>query len=197
LEAALIAGIGWERETDTFVFNKKIYSKSNNQWLRTASSDRGVVPSDEELVEEFKKRLAVNKDKSTDFIRLSLETYIPMTSQQWLQQLIVEINNVMRDQSVAENEATLREIETTLKSENLAEVKSTLFQIAEEKRKEIIIAKISPNYALMTIDAPTLPEKKSGPLRALLVLLSMVLAILFYSVICVLIVVKQNYLNSK
>ena len=197
LEDELIAGVGWNRQTDTFIYNPEVYSISDNKWLRPTSPDRSVIPSDEELVQEFKKRLSVNKDKSTDFIRLSIESYIPKASQSWLQLIIDDLNEVMRVQSIKKGQETLLEIERALINSKELEVKAILFQIADEKRKEIVIAEITPNYALMIVDSPTLPEKKSGPLRALIVLLSMVLATLLYCIFCVFIFIKKNHQNLR
>jgi uncharacterized protein involved in exopolysaccharide biosynthesis len=197
LEADLIAAKGWDPATNKFVYNDEIYSASENKWLRIATSERGVEPSDEELVRRFREMLVVNKDKSTDFVKISLETYSPQVSRQWLSLLISDTNSEMKSRALNEYRQTLEHIEVSLTQNQLTEVRSLLFQLADEKRKEIIVAEITPDFALKTIDTPTLPEKKSGPFRAIIVLFSLIVAFLIYAVFCVAIVVRAEIENRS
>lgn len=195
LEPALIAAKSWDQQQKKFVFDDELYNEAQKKWIRVAIPDRGVEPSDEELVLRFRQILVVNKDKSTDFVKVSIETYAPEISRQWLTLLITDINKEMKSRALAEYQQTLQQIELSLAQSQISEVRALLFQLADEKRKEIIVAEITPEFALKTIDTPTLPEKKSGPFRALIVLFSLILAFIFYALYCMAIAVRAQIEN--
>jgi len=190
LEAVLIAAEGWDADKKQFIFDEKIYNSSEGKWVRKATADYGVEPGTEELVREFKKILVVNKDKTTDFIKVSVETYAPEVSKLWLTYLVAEINETMKNRALKEHTETLSSIERSLVQNQNSEVRSLLFQLAEEKRKEIILAEIATNYALTTVDVPTLPERKSGPFRALIVAFSVIVGMLIYVMFCMIKLVR-------
>lgn len=184
LEAALIAAKGWDSQAKSLIFDAEVYDVVSQKWVRAATAEHGTMPSDEELVREFRSILVVNKDKTTDFIKISVETFAPELSRQWLTLLINEINETMRSKALKDHNQALASIESSLATNQNSEVRALLFELAEEKRKEIIIAGITPNYALTTVDSPTLPERKSGPFRALIVIFSFIIAMLGYIAFC-------------
>lgn len=184
LEAALVAAKGWDSQAKTLIFDAEVYDVLSQKWVRSATAEHGTMPSDEELVREFRSILVVNKDKTTDFIKISVETFAPELSRQWLTLLINEINETMRSKALKEHTQALASIESSLTTNQNSEVRALLFELAEEKRKEIIIAGITSNYALTTVDSPTLPERKSGPFRALIVIFSFIIAMLGYIAFC-------------
>lgn len=192
LAPALIAAKGWDSKLSKFVYNDEIYNESTGKWVRIASNDRSVEPSDEELVTRFREILIVNKDKTTDFVKVSIETYAPEISRNWLTLLVTDINAEMKSRALTEYRQTLQQIELSLTTSQIVEVRNLLFQLADEKRKEIIVAEITPDFALKTIDVPTLPEKKSGPFRALIVVFSLIIALLFYTLICMVMVARNR-----
>lgn len=197
LEADLIAAKGWDSKKNKFVYDEEVYNEAEKKWIRPEAADRSVAPSDEELVKRFREILVVNKDKSTDFVKVSIETFASESSRRWLALLILEINSELKTRALAEHSQTLSQIESELNKSQISEVRTLLFQLADEKRKEIVIAEITPNYALTTIDAPTLPEKKSGPFRALIVLFALILAFILYTVMCAAVVVRNKIENDS
>ncbi|HCU66654.1 MAG TPA: hypothetical protein DF774_12935 [Rheinheimera sp.] len=192
IEAAIIAAKSWDSARQTLVYDPELYDAKTEKWLRAPTADRGVEPSDEELVREFRAILVVNKDKTTDFIKVSIETLAPELSKAWLSLLIAEINDVMRARALNDHNQALQSIEKSLAENQNADVRALLFDLAGEKRKEIIVASITPNYSLTTIDSPTLPERKSGPFRALIVLFSLVIAFIGYMAICMIKLVRMQ-----
>jgi LPS O-antigen subunit length determinant protein (WzzB/FepE family) len=49
------------------------------------------------------------------------------------------------------------------------------YELIQQHTQSMMLAKVRPEYALTTLDAPLIPEEKSAPKRALIVILSAVL----------------------
>ena len=64
-----------------------------------------------------------------------------------------------------------------IESTSLADVQNIFFRLIEEQTKTVMLANVSDEYLLTTLDPAVAPEMRSRPNRRLIVILGMMLGI--------------------
>jgi LPS O-antigen subunit length determinant protein (WzzB/FepE family) len=75
-------------------------------------------------------------------------------------------------QDVEEAEQAIAYLNKQIEATSLAELHVVFFRLIEEQMKTVMLAKVSDEYLLKTLDPAVAPEEKEAPNRALIVLLS-------------------------
>jgi LPS O-antigen subunit length determinant protein (WzzB/FepE family) len=88
---------------------------------------------------------------------------------------VVDINEALRAQDLAESERAVAYLEGQLKQTNVAEIRELLAGLLRSHMESRMMATVEPNYAFSVIDPPTVPELKSEPKRALICVLGTLL----------------------
>jgi len=171
----LMAGKEWDMATNTLIIDQELYDQANNKWLRKAKAPKTAKPSLWEAYVEFSDLLNVSQDKSTSMITVNLEYYSPMLAQQWLNWLISDVNEFMRDQYQKESQDSIDYLTDQLKDIHVASMESVFYQLIEEQTKNMMLTKVKAEYVLKTIDPAQIPEEKAKPKRALIVVLGTIL----------------------
>ena len=123
----------------------------------------------------FKKIFIVNEDKASGIIKLSIEHYSPYVAKEWIDLLIKTINEEMRSRDLVEAENGINYLNKQLAQTNVADVRSMLFSLIEEQTKTVMLANVREEYVFKTIDPAIVAEKKSKPMRGLIVVSSTML----------------------
>jgi uncharacterized protein involved in exopolysaccharide biosynthesis len=175
LEVSLMAVENWQRETNTLVIDPKIYDEKSTEWVRDVSYPKALVPSSWETYEEFSELLSISQDKETGMVTLSMEYYSPEVAIQWLDWLVDEINTEIREQDKTEAQNSINFLRSKLEQIQLADMQNVFYQLIEEQTKTIMLAEVSKEYVLKTIDPANAPDDKAKPKRALIVVLGTML----------------------
>lgn len=192
LEVPLMAAKGWNAETKTWVIDEDDYDFVNKKWIRDVKPPYKPEPSDLELHEEFTKNvLSINQDAKTGLVRVSVSLMSPEESARWVALLINNLNEYMRRRDVAEAEKSIAYLNEQLSKTALADMQKIFYQLIEQQTKTVMLASVRLEYVLATIDPATIPEEKSKPKRALIVVISSISGILF-SVILILLVRRRQ-----
>ena len=182
----LMAANNWNISTNTLMFDEEIYDPENNTWLREVKAPKKPQPSSWEAFKEFKEILTIATDKESGMITLEIEHYSPEIATQWLKLLVTDINSTMREQDKIEAKNSIDYLTKKLQETQLADMQTVFYQLIEEQTKTIMLAEVSKEYVLKTIDPANAPEEKAKPKRALIVVLGTMLGVIF-SVLIVLI----------
>ena len=182
----IMAAEGWDISTDTLVINKELFDPANNQWIRKVKAPKKVEPSLWEAYSEFSDLLIVSQDKNTGMITLELEYFSPVMAQQWLSWLINDVNEFIRNQDQKEAQDSIDYLTKQLESIHVSSMETVFYQLIEEQTKNMMLTKVKAEYVLKTIDPAQVPEEKSKPKRALIVVLGTILGLII-SIIVVLI----------
>lgn len=177
----LMAGYRWDMKKDEVLLDPEMIDSSSGQWIRPGIELRGAEPSMQEGYEFFMKKFSSSQDKLTGIVTVSFEFISPTLSQRWLQLYIDEINDVMRRKDIEESESAIQYLNQQIAQTQLAEVKDSMFSLIEEHTKTLTMANARKEYVFKTIDPPYKPEVKAGPMRSVIVLLTLVVhCILFF-----------------
>lgn len=168
----LMAANNWDINTNTLILNDEIYNTKTKVWIREVKAPKQPEPSLWEAYVAFKEILSVATDKQTGMITLAIEHYSPEVATQWLKWLVNDINLTMREQDKLEAQNSIDYLTGKLQETQLADMQTVFYQLIEQQTKTIMLAEVSKEYVLKTIDPANAPEQKAKPKRALIVVLS-------------------------
>jgi len=158
-------------------FDPDIYDSTNNKWL-------DGVPTDLQVHKLYKQQiLDLSQDKASGLITINVTHKSPIFAQEFLDLIISEINNIMRQRDIVETSNSLKYLTEQLANTNQADVRFSIGQLIESQLKKQMLTKVRKFYILNPIDRPVVPEEKSKPKRSEIVItytiLGFIISILF------------------
>ena len=183
----LFAGKRWDSTTGALELDPTVYDVSSGEWVRRVSPPKKKVPTLLEAHEEFLKRvLSVSQDQNTGFVSISVDHVSPILAQRWVDWLIEDLNQSVMRSDVTDAQQAIEFLNSQIAATSLAEMKAVFFRMIEEQTKTVMLAKVSPEYLLRTLDPAFVPEEKVSPNRPLIcvlgALLSMFIGVLIVTV---------------
>ena len=171
----LMAAEDWDAESGELKINPEVYDLATDRWARDAIPPRKAMPSLQEAHTAFMANLSVSQDKKSGFVSIAVEHYSPTVAKQWVDWLVGDINFSIMQRDVAEAEQAIAYLNEQIESTSLADLQNVFFKLIEEQTKVVMLAKVSPEYMLRTLDPAVIPEIKSQPNRALICVLGTLL----------------------
>jgi uncharacterized protein involved in exopolysaccharide biosynthesis len=167
----LMAAKGWDAETGDLRIDSDDYDMVSGKWVRDVSPPRKTIPSSQEAHEEFVDILSVSQDKNTGFVTIAIEHYSPIVAKQWVDWLVDDLNSSIMRHDVARAEQAIEYLNKQIDNTSVANLQNVFFSLIEEQTKTVMLAKVSDEYLLNTVDPAVRPEEKAKPKRALIVVL--------------------------
>jgi len=175
LTVPLMAAKGWDISENELIYDTELYDVTTNKWQRVVKPPLKSKPSLQESYKAFQKKVTINQDKENSMVTITVEHYSPYIAQQWVNWLIDEINEVMKTRDLVEATNSISYLNQQLENTNVADFQTMLYQLIEEQTKTVMFANVRKQYVLKTIDPALVPELKSGPKRALICVLGVLL----------------------
>ena len=172
---SVVALEGWELLDDELLYDESIYDPEVNAWTRNVKPPKQVEPSLLEAHEEFVKLLDIAQDPDTGLVKLSVETYSPYLSKQWVDWLVEDINDEIRQQEVVEAENSIAFLQEQLVATPLADMQTIFYQLIEEQTQTIMLANARPEYLFRTVDPAVVSEEPIRPRRMLIYIVGVLL----------------------
>ena len=179
----LMAAKAWNRETNTVIYDDKLYIAEQNKWIRKVELPFKPEPSMQEAYKEFSKTISANKDKETGMVKIAIEHVSPYVAQQWVNWLIQDINATMKQREVLEANKSTDFLTQQLEQTKIADIRAVLYKLVEEQTKTIMFANVRDEYVFKTIDPAIIPEQKFKPKRALICILGTLIGVFLSSVL--------------
>lgn len=189
----LMAAEKWESSTNRLVLDADIYDKVTKKWVRDTKLPISPEPSSQESYKRFMGLFNVSQDKTTNYVTVSVEFYSPYMAKSWVDMLIQEINQKIKEREVEEAKRSIKYLSEQLKKTALADMKTVFYQLIEEQMKTVMFAEVRDEYIFKTIDSSIVPELKTKPSRALIVILGMMLG----GILSVIAVILVTFLRVK
>lgn len=160
----------WNQASNTITYDASDFNSDSGQWLRKAKPPRSNIPTSQEAYEEFMEIMSVNKDKKSLLVTLSVEHKSPFIAQQWVEIMINQIDQVMRDQDRQTATKSIEYLNSLAPTVNYEEIKKALSALQQEQMKRLMMVEANDNYIFKVLDSPIVPEVKSRPKRSLIVI---------------------------
>ncbi|MGY5745994.1 Wzz/FepE/Etk N-terminal domain-containing protein [Vibrio antiquarius] len=168
----LMAARGWDLSTDNLIIDEEVYNGDKDEWVRKEQGLRGAKPTAQEAYDVFNSDVFnISKNKDSGLYRISVRHYSPNIAQQWVTWLIEDINQVMRERTIAEASQNLDYLEKQLQKTSVADMQSMFYKLIEEQTKNLMLAEVQDEFIFKTIDPANKPELKDSPKRALVCLI--------------------------
>ena len=171
----LMAAEDFDAESGELRIDPRIYDLATHKWMRDVKPPKKANPSFQEAHKVFMEILSVSQDKASGFVTVSVEHYSPTIAKQWVDWLVEDINLSIMQQDVAEAEQAIAYLNEQIASTSLADLQNVFFKLIEEQTKTVMLAKVSNEYLLKTLDPAVVPELKAKPKRSLIVILGAML----------------------
>ena len=178
----LMAVKKWTQASNTLSYDASDFNSESRQWVRIAKLPRSNIPTSQEAYEEFMEIMSVNKDKKTLLITLSVEHKSPFIAQQWVEIMINQIDQVMRDQDRQTATKSIEYLNSLAPTVNYEEIKKALSALQQEQMKRLMMVEANDNYIFKVLDPPIVPEVKSRPKRSLVVIWGTILGMVLSAV---------------
>ncbi|MEM7420612.1 MAG: Wzz/FepE/Etk N-terminal domain-containing protein [Pseudomonadota bacterium] len=195
LKPLIMASNGWSRNGNEVKFDDDIYDATSNSWVREVSSPLKAEPSLLEVHKKFvEDHLSVSKDKETGFVKIAVIHHSPFVARDITTNLIIDINDRMRALDIAEAEKSIGYLTDALEKTAVADMQKIFYQLIEKQQQTKMLANVREEYVFKVIDPAVVPEKKSGPKRALICLLLVTSAFL---ISCLVLIVRDQVKKSR
>jgi hypothetical protein len=181
-----MAAGGWDRDTRTLEYDLDIYNPETDVWLRAPRNGRPSEPTSLELYKQFMEVLSIEKDVNTGLVNISVEFYSPVLARDWLDALVKEVNEQMREIEISRAQKNVEFLTAQAENTQNIDMRTVFFQLIEEQTKTLMLAQVREDFVFTTIDPPVVAEFKHAPRRALICLfaifISGFLTILFFTI---------------
>ena len=172
LAVSIVACVGWNATNNELIIDEGLYDSKSGKWLRQAEGLRTSEPTPQEIYEIFvRDNLSISLDNDSGLYTISVSHFSPFIAAQWVNWLIEDINNVMRERTITEASQNLDYLKAQLSKTSISEMQSTFYKLIEEQTKSLMLAEAQEEFVFKTIDPAVVPEVKSKPNRALICIL--------------------------
>tara|TARA_B100000886_G_scaffold337553_1_gene298485 strand:+ start:2015 stop:2944 length:930 start_codon:yes stop_codon:yes gene_type:complete len=182
----LMAEKKWIPKENRLIYDEDIFDELSNKWVRKVSYPKKTIPSSQEAFKEFKKALSINQDEETGLVYLSIEHISPNVAKEWMDVIIYNINERMREIDKEDAQNSINFLSETLKTTNSQSIKVVFSKLMESQMQTLMLASSNEDYIFKTINSPIVPEEKSGPNRAFICIAGTLFGFIF-SIIIVLV----------
>ncbi|WP_404398435.1 Wzz/FepE/Etk N-terminal domain-containing protein [Idiomarina loihiensis] len=185
----------WHQRSGKLVFNKEVYNPDTNEWIRDVEPPQQAEPSSWEYVKKFQDEiLLVEKGSETSgLIDISINHQSPILANQWVEWLIEDINNHMRQRDIKEAQNSMEYLQNELGETNLSSMQQVFYQLIEKQIQTIMLANVRPEYVFQVLDPAVIPEQRNEPSRALICIIGTFLGgLLSVGVVLVRNIVRQK-----
>jgi uncharacterized protein involved in exopolysaccharide biosynthesis len=159
----LMAVESWNASSGELRYDEDIYNADTKEWVREEGQ-----PTAWEYVNRFRELLTVSQDEMTGFATITVVHQSPVVAKQWVDWLIEDINNNLRQKDIAEATRSMQYLEEELNEVNLSTIQQVFYQLIEKQTHTIMMANVRPEYVYRVIDPAVVAEEKNGPARALI-----------------------------
>ena len=98
----LMAVYSWDPEANLITYDDDNFDNESKKWTRNVSFPKKVIPSNQESYEEFMKIMEIDIDDETSFVSISIEHKSALVAQNWIQNIVDEINRSMKEERKSE-----------------------------------------------------------------------------------------------
>jgi len=167
----LLAAKEYDVDSKQLIYDPKVYDKNSESWVRKPTKNQQIEPSYLEAHEVYLSSFSITKSKSNGFILMTMDHLSPVFAKNFLNLIIKEANELLRNQDLRESSDAIDFLTSELPKSNLLSMKEAINLLVQSRLETQMMAKINADYVLKVIEPPFVPEKKFKPKRAIICIL--------------------------
>lgn len=152
------------------VLDSDIYNTETSSWGDDFLIDGNKNPTDWDLYDAFMDITKASQDKTTGLVTVSIEHISPVLARDWVDWLITDLNQHIKDNDVKEAQTSVVFLEEQIKKTPVADMQKMFFQLIEKQYQTIMLANVREQYMFKVLDPAVIPQNKSNPKRALIII---------------------------
>jgi len=169
----LMAAKEWDPVNKILIY-KESFNKNTNKWTRNVSFPKKIVPSDQEAFKKYKDILSILKTDE-NFIILSISHQSPVLAKNWIDLIILNINETMREKDVEKANKAIIYLNKSASSVKIKSLQDAISNLLESQMQILMLAASSDVYIFDILDSPVIPEEKSSPRRSIICILATII----------------------
>lgn len=139
-------------------------------------------PSPDDAVKRFDLIRVAQVDRRTNFIQLKVRGPTPEVAQRWATAMIAQLNESMRDRTLAEARKAVDLLTKYISTEREESIRSAAVTLLQAQLRREVAAESRQEFAVQVLDPPSLPVERYYPRRARMTLLSALLGFLLAAI---------------
>ena len=183
----------WDAEKNIIIYDKNIFDEVNQKWIRGEAGSKKMIPSNQEAYKKFKDLISVTESATTSFISISIDHESPFIAKRWIEIVISNINESMREQDIIDAQNSIDFLNELVTSTNIQTIKDAISNLLESQMQILMMASSNEAYVFEFIDSPYVPEEKSRPSRALICILGTIFGV----VVSIILVLFRKFILSQ
>ena len=164
----------WDPDTRELKLDAGVYDEKSKAWL-----DKDAEPSNEAVYETYNNILIIEKDTTSEFVRVGFKHKSPDIAAEWTRLVIKDLNDAIRRQDIREAESSIAYLRQQVVASPLADLRNLFYELIQSQTETMMLANVREEYVFKTIDPATVPESKSEPSRAIISLMGAFLGLFF------------------
>lgn len=181
----------WIPEENLLIYDKNIFDKNNEKWVRSVKFPKQIKPSDQEAYEVYRQILKIDVNQRTSFIELSIDHHSPEISKKWLETIIYQINESMRKIDTEIAKKSISYLNDSSQATNIESIRDVIATLLENQMQVLMLAASTSDYVYKIIDSPIAPEYKSKPNRKLISILGTFLCFILSLVFVIILYIRS------
>ncbi|WP_411359064.1 Wzz/FepE/Etk N-terminal domain-containing protein [Pseudidiomarina salilacus] len=167
MKADLLAGIGWDEDTDTMLYDDE-YIDADGNWVIKE-------PSPWRVYGEFIRRVQFEILFNKNMLVIRVDHHSPARAQQWATSIIEELNLFYKERAEAEAQESIAYLEELMASTDFVFVREAISTLLEEQIKTDMLVEAREEYAFETLSPAVIPESKNHPKRLVITIIGIIL----------------------
>lgn len=190
----IMASEGWDPQKNKLKIDTNKYNEDTKKWVRKVEFPFVSKPSPQEVYKKFiENNLKIIRNKENGTIKIDISFYSPNMAKQWLEWLLADINEEIRNSDMLDAEKSIEYLNRQLRQTSLAENRTMLYQLIEQKTKTLMLTQVKDEYMFKTVDPAISPLRKDRPKRALICIIITFLG----GVISLLFVLTKEFIKDR
>ena len=171
----LLAIDHWDAQNRELIFDPELYDVQSNSWVGVEQAGIARAPSAQEAYDELLRILNVEQNAQTSLITVSVEHQSPDIAKQWVDWVVEGVNETMRRKEIEEAKESIEYLKLQAAETPLADLDQVFYELVQTQMQRMMLAEVRREYVLATIDPAIAPELKTGPRRAVISIIGVLL----------------------
>ena len=156
----LLAYEAYDADSGQVTFKDDVYR--DGEWVREVEAPRTVIPEPWEAYGELLDRLTIVHDATKGIVTVELSYIDPSLAARWLQNLVTDINNVMRARESEQVSESIQYLSERAEQADYAELKTALYNLLQEQYKKDMLIAVKDDYVFEVVDPAQPPHFTDG-----------------------------------
>ena len=190
----IMASKKWDSRKNILIYDNDLFDSNSKKWVRNISFPQKKVPSSQEAFKKYKEKVSVTEDTKTGFVVISIDHHSPFVAKNWIDIIIYQINESMRNIDAEKAEKSIKYLNETASTNKIQSIKEVISKLLEDQIQTLMLTSSNESYIFKVIDSPVASEENSKPNRPLILIFSTFLSIVISSFI---VLIQHNAVISK